>query len=116
VALLGPAVAAAREAGGARDALGWALLMLATAEQYAGAAQAATGGYAEALGIARQVGEEQLEHYTLHHLGRHLVDQGDLDGARTAFTDCLAIRARLGEPRAAQTAAALRALTTGGGL
>lgn len=46
----------------------------------------------------------------LHHLGRHLVDLGDLDGARAAFTDCLALRERLGEPRAAQTAAALDAL------
>jgi tetratricopeptide (TPR) repeat protein len=111
VDLLGPAVEAARREGAARDALGWALLMLATAEQYAGRADAAAAGFQEALGIARAVGDEDLEHYVLHHLGRHLVDSGDLDGARAAFTACLAIRERLGEPRAAQTAAALGALS-----
>ena len=84
--------------------------MLATAQQYAGRPDDATAGFDEALAIARSVRDEELEHYTLHHLGRHLVDAGDLDAARTAFAAALAIRERLGEPRAAQTAAALSAL------
>ncbi|MBA2955008.1 hypothetical protein GON03_11765 [Nocardioides sp. MAH-18] len=111
VDLLSPAVDAARREGAAPDALGWAVLTLATAEQYAGGADRATAGFTEALALARTAGDEELEHYTLHHLGRHLVDSGDLDGARAAFTACLAIRERLGEPRAAQTAAALSALS-----
>lgn len=110
VGLLAPAVATARREGAARDAIGWAVLMLATAQQYSGSVDAASAGFTEALDIARAVGDEDLEHYTLHHLGRHLVDSGDLDGARSAFAACLAIRERLGEPRAAQTAAALSAL------
>lgn len=110
VALLAPVVEAARRDGAAPDALGWAVLTLATAEQYAGHPDAASAGLDEALGLARATGDEELEHYALHHLGRHLVDTGDLDGARAAFTACLAIRERLGEPRAAQTAAALAAL------
>lgn len=111
VALLAPAVEAARRDGAAPDALGWAVLMLATAQQYAGAADAATAGFTEALTTARAIGDEELEHYALHHHGRHLVDLGDLDGARAAFAACLAIRERLADPRAPQTAAALRALS-----
>jgi tetratricopeptide (TPR) repeat protein len=109
-ALLGPVVAEARRTDAPVDALGWALLMLATAEQYLGRAEAATAGFEEAIAIAREVGDEELEHYALHHHGRHLVDQGDLDRARTAFADSLAIRARHDDPRAAQTETALAAL------
>ncbi len=109
--LLGPVVARARRTEDAPvDALGWALLMLATAEQYLGRPDAADTGFAEAIAIARRVGDEELEHYALHHHGRHLVDQGDLDRAREAFAHSLAIRTRHGDPRAAQTETALAAL------
>lgn len=108
--LLGPVVAQARRTDVSLDTLGWALLMLATAEQYRGRPDAATDGFVESIAIARQVGDEELEHYALHHHGRHLVDQGDLDGAREAFAAALAIRLRHGDPRAAQTGAALEAL------
>ncbi|MDF1604409.1 hypothetical protein [Nocardioides sp. YIM 152315] len=111
VELLAPVVAAARADDVPLDALGWALLMLATAEQYLGRADAATAGFAEALEIARQRGDDELQHYVLHHAARHLVDQGDVDGARSMFADALSIRVRLGDPRAAQTQAALSALS-----
>lgn len=51
-----------------------------------------------------------LEHYTLHHLGRFLVDTARSDDAVGAFEAALEIRDRLGEPRAAATRAALEAL------
>ena len=68
VDLLRPAVDAARREGAAPDALGWAVLTLATAEQYAGRPDRATAGFTEALALARSAGDEELEHYTLHHL------------------------------------------------
>jgi hypothetical protein len=108
--LLGPVVAEARRGGAPVDALGWALLMLATAEQYLGRSEAASTGFVEAIAIARRVGDEELEHYALHHHGRHLVDVGDLAGAREAFAAALAIRERHGDPRAAQSESALTAL------
>jgi Flp pilus assembly protein TadD len=108
--LLRPVVAEARRDGAPLDALGWALLMLGTAEQYVGRPDAATAAFDEALAIARRIGDEELQHYVLHHWGRHLVDRGDLGRARSAFSEALAIRERLGDPRAEQTREALNAL------
>lgn len=110
VALAGPAVALAREAGRA-DTLGWALLVLATAEHYSDLPADAEPHFVEALTVARTSGDEVLEHYVLHHLGRFLVDTGRADDAVLAFEAALAIRERLGEPRAAGTRAAIEALT-----
>ena len=108
VALAGPAVQLARDAG-RTESLGWALLALATAEHYAGLA-VCEPHFEEALALARDGADRELEHYVLHHLGRFLVDEGRTDDAVEAFTASLAIREQLGEPRAASTRAALEAL------
>lgn len=110
VALAGPAVRLARDSG-RTDVLGWALLALATAEHYVGRPAAAEPHFVEALAIARDTGDPVLEHYTLHHLGRFLVDTDRADDALLAFQAALGIRDRLGEPRAASTRAAIAALT-----
>ncbi|CAN7433966.1 tetratricopeptide repeat protein [Terrabacter sp. LjRoot27] len=110
VALARPAVHVARETG--RDeTLRWALLVLATAEHYADETAAAEAHFRDALDHARSSGDRVLEHYTLHHLGRFLVDTGRTDEAVVCFEACLVIREELGEPRAETTRAALAALT-----
>ena len=108
--VLGPAVSRARSEPTAPEALGWALLMLATAEQYADRPADAASHFEEALLIARQANDQSLEHYCLHHLGRFLVDQGQRGRARAAFVSCLVIRERVGDPRAVRTRAAIEAL------
>jgi tetratricopeptide (TPR) repeat protein len=108
-ALAGAAVRLARDSG-RTESLGWALLALATAEHYAGLAAEAEPHFDEALAVARTGADRVLEHYTLHHVGRFLADEGRTDDAVEAFTASLAIRERLGEPRAASTRAALEAL------
>jgi tetratricopeptide (TPR) repeat protein len=108
IAVLLPAVA--RSSSAAPEVLGWALLMLATAEHYADLPADAGQHFEEALRIAREAKDEDLEHYCLHHLGRFLVDQGQRDAAREAFASCLVIRERVGEPRAARTREAIAAL------
>jgi hypothetical protein len=109
VAVLLPAVGKVRSSA-APGALGWALLMLATAEHYADLAADAAPHFDEALRIARLVNDESLEHYCLHHLGRFLVDQGQRAAGREAFAECLVIRERVGEPRGARTREAIAAL------
>jgi tetratricopeptide (TPR) repeat protein len=109
VALAAPAVHLARDAG-RTESLGWALLALATAEHYDGRAADAEPHFDEALEVARTTADRVLEHYTLHHLGRFLVDEQRIDDAVEAFTASLAIREQVGEPRAASTRAALEAL------
>jgi tetratricopeptide (TPR) repeat protein len=113
IALVAPAVRLARETG--RDeTLRWALLVLATAEHYAGAEAEAEKHFREALALARASGDRVLEHYTLHHVGRFLVDTSRTDEAALCFTLCLAIREELGDPRAESTRRALAALSAAG--
>jgi tetratricopeptide (TPR) repeat protein len=108
LAILGPAVSRARSESSA--VLGWAVLMLATAEHYADLPADASPHFDEALRIARDEQDEELEHYCLHHLGRFLVDQGQRAAGREAFAECLVIRERVDEPRAARTREAIAAL------
>jgi tetratricopeptide (TPR) repeat protein len=110
VALARPAVNVARDTGRS-ETLRWALLVLATAEHYADETAAAEAHFREALEHARTSGDRVLEHYTLHHLGRFLVDAGRTDEAAACFEACLVIREELDEPRAESTRAALAALT-----
>ncbi|GAA2479258.1 tetratricopeptide repeat protein [Terrabacter carboxydivorans] len=114
LALARPAVRVARHGGhgGHGETLRWALLVLATAEHYAGEASDAETRFREALEHARASGDRVLEHYTLHHLGRLLVDEGRLDEAVACFEACLVIRDELGEARAESTRAALAALAS----
>jgi tetratricopeptide (TPR) repeat protein len=108
IALARPAVEVARDTGRS-ETLRWALLVLATAEHYADET-AAEAHFREALDHARSSGDRVLEHYTLHHLGRFLVDAGRTDEAVVCFEACLVIREELGDPRAETTRAALAAL------
>ncbi|WP_020144565.1 tetratricopeptide repeat protein [Terracoccus sp. 273MFTsu3.1] len=110
LALARPAVDVARDTGRG-ETLRWALLVLATAEHYADEALTAEAHFREALELARSSGDRVLEHYTLHHLGRLLVDTGRTDEAVACFEACLAIREEQGEPRAESTRAALTALS-----
>ena len=110
IALARPAVDVARDTGRS-ETLRWALLVLATAEHYADEPVAAEAHFREALDHARTSGDRVLEHYTLHHVGRFLVDAGRTDEAVVCFEACLAIREELDEPRAESTRAALAALT-----
>src|SRR6476620_10934538 len=111
--LAGAAARVARE-NGRDEALRWALRVLATAEHYAGAEAEAEKHFREALALARASGDRVLEHYTLHHVGRFLVDTSRTDEAVECFTLCLAIREELGEPRAESTRRALAALSAAG--
>lgn len=108
-ALLVPAVERARRSGDS-DTLGWLLLNLATANQYLHRSTEAARQFAEALQIARASGDAELEHYTLHHWGRFLAEQGRTAEARERFSQALALRVRLNEPRQESTRRALRAL------
>jgi len=110
--LLEEALAEARDCG--QEAMqGWLQHMLATARQYCGDRIDAHAGFAEALSIARRLGLEELEHYALHHWGRCLVEDGQVDRARECFLAALAIRERLGDPRQASSRRALAALDAG---
>jgi GrpB-like predicted nucleotidyltransferase (UPF0157 family) len=109
IGVLRPASAAARSEGVPPRVLGWALLALATAEHYADEPDA-EGHFQEALAVARAEHDEVVEHYTLHHLGRFLVDTGRRAAAIDAFAACLVIRDRVGEARAEVTRRALGAL------
>lgn len=113
MALAGPAARVARETGRS-ETLRWALLVLATAEHYADEEAEAEEHFREALALARASGDRVLEHYTLHHVGRYLVDAARTDEALECFTLCLAIREELGEPRAESTLRALDALSSAG--
>ena len=109
VALARPAVQVARDTGRG-ETLRWGLLVLATAEHYADEVTAAEAHFREALDLARASGDRVVEHYTLHHLGRLLVDEGRTDEAVAAFEACLVIREEQAEPRAETTRAALAAI------
>lgn len=95
---------------GPSETLGWLFLNLATANQYAGHRTEAAAQFAEALRLAQQQRSEELEHYTLHHWGRFLAEEGDIPQARERFERALAIRVRLGNARQASTRRALAAL------
>jgi len=107
--LLAAALAEARPLGPS-ETLGWLLLNLATANQYAGYRDEAGPQFAEALALAQSTRSAELEHYALHHWGRFLAEAGDIAGARDRFERALDIRKRLGDPRQASTQRALDAL------
>jgi tetratricopeptide (TPR) repeat protein len=107
--LLLEAVASARAAEES-ETLGWLLLSLATANQYLELRAEAQDQFRQALAIARSLGVERLEHFTLHHLGRFLVEQHDVPQARLCFSQALALRERLDDPRQASSRRALAAL------
>lgn len=108
--LLVPLLASAREHACAEPA-GWYFLALATASQYLGLRDEANAMFAEALAPARAHGWERLQHFVLHHWGRSLAEEGEIDRARECFTEALAIRARRNETKfVASSQRALQAL------
>ncbi len=107
--LLSAALAEARPSGSS-ETLGWLLLNLATANQYAGLRYEAAAQFPEVLALSRNLGLDELEHYVLHHWGRFLAEEGDIAQARARFAEALEIRIRLSDPRQASTRRALEAL------
>ena len=90
---------------------GWYFLAFGTASQYLGLRAEANAMFAVALAHARSHARETLEHFVLHHWGRSLAEERDFARARECFTQALAIRERLDEPRfQASTRRALNAL------
>lgn len=89
---------------------GWLLQILATANQYLDRRTEANKQFAEALLIARTHNLQELEHYTLHHWGRCLVEDNDIAQARACFTLALEIRENLNDPRQASSRRALEAI------
>lgn len=107
--LLSAALSEARPLG-STETLGWLLLNLATANQYAGRRDEAAAQFPEALALSRHLGLDGLEHYVLHHWGRFLAEEGDTAQARARFAQALEIRIRLRDPRQASSRRALDAL------
>lgn len=85
----------------------FALFNLATAKQYLDERDLAQALFVEALELSRRTGIDKFDHYILHHQGRCFVEQGEIDKARSCFQNALAIRTRIGDPRAASSQAAL---------
>ena len=77
----------------------WYWNALATALQYVGERVAAEVYFAQAVAVAKEGGWRRIEAMTLHHWGRSLVEQGQLDAAESRIAQALAIREELGEPR-----------------
>lgn len=95
---------------GTPESLGWLLLALATANQYLDRRSEAGEQFAEALALAHSSHAEQLEHYTLYHWGRFLVEEGNIEQAKNCFTRALELRVKLDEPRQESSRRALEAL------
>jgi tetratricopeptide (TPR) repeat protein len=89
---------------------GWLLHATATAAQYMDQRTEANELFAEAIQSCRRHGWRTLEHFVLHHWGRSLVEEGQLDRAEDAFKEALAIRRQIGHPLEASTASALAEL------
>ncbi|MBK7613549.1 MAG: hypothetical protein IPJ08_03520 [Burkholderiales bacterium] len=77
----------------------WYWNALATALQYLNERIAAEAYFARAATVARKGGWRRVEAMTLHHWGRSLVEQGQIDAAESRIAQALAIREELGEPR-----------------
>jgi len=92
------------------EQLGWLLFALATANQYLDHHSEANEQFSEALEVAQSIHSEQLEHYVLHHWGRFLVEQGNLEQAKNCFVRALELRVKLNEPRQQSSRRALEAL------
>jgi len=98
------------EQNSAHEPAGWYFLALATASQYLELRTQANSLFGKALELARAHSWQALEHFTLHHWGRSLVEEHNFTHARECFNQALAIRERLNEPRQSSTRRALLAL------
>lgn len=99
----------ARETGRS-SSLGWFVLNLATANQYLGNKKEANDGFEEAVSIAQEVGDQELEHYVWHHWGRSMVEDQELMRAKACFERALKIRRDHKHPKQESTEMALSAL------
>jgi tetratricopeptide (TPR) repeat protein len=88
----------------------WYWNALATALQYTGRRAEAELYFARAVELGRAAGWSQILAMTLHHWGRSLAEQHRFDEAEECFTEALAIRVQLGEPRQERSRQALLAL------
>lgn len=93
-----------------QEVAGWFLNAHATALQYMGRREEANTVFAHALALCRAGGWQRLQSFVLHHWGRSLVEQGRWDDAEQYFSEALAIRQQLDDPRQASTQRALEGL------
>lgn len=107
--VLGSGLILAQEAG-APEPLGWLYLHLGTARQYLGDRDGAQALFAQAAELARINDLRMLASYVLHHRGRCLAEQRKLAEARDCFSQALALRQALNDPRAQSSQRALEAL------
>jgi tetratricopeptide (TPR) repeat protein len=107
--LLAGYLASARQRG-TTEQVGWLLLFLATTNQYLGHRDEATRQFEEALDLATSSHTKRLEHFTLHHWGRFLVEEREIGRARECFERALALRVELDDPRQASSRKALEAI------
>lgn len=75
------------------------LLNLATAQQYVGERDLAQVLFREALQKADDYKQSYYKDFLLHHLGRCLVEQGQLEEAITCFEQALLLRQEKGDQR-----------------
>jgi tetratricopeptide (TPR) repeat protein len=88
----------------------WYWNALATALQYFGERATAEAYFAKAVEVAKEGGWRRIEAMTLHHWGRSLVEQGQVDAAELRFAQALVIREELNEPRQETSREALKEL------
>jgi tetratricopeptide (TPR) repeat protein len=96
---------------GRSSSLGWFELNLATANQYLGHKKEANEGFKQAVSIAEEVGDRELEHYVWHHWGRSLVEDQEIERAKECLEKALAIRRERNHAKQESTEKALLALS-----
>lgn len=93
-----------------QEPTGWYWNAYATAMQYSGLRTEANAVFAKALALCQSGGWRRLQSFVLQHWGRSLVEQGQLSAAEVRFSEALAIRKELNDPRQASTERCLSAL------
>ncbi|HET7403855.1 MAG TPA: tetratricopeptide repeat protein [Usitatibacter sp.] len=99
--------AALAEAHAGHEASAWYWNALATALQYTDHRAEAEHYFAKATGLSRLSGWPRILAMTLHHWGRNLVEQGRFAEAEERFSEALAIRIRIDDPRQERSRQAL---------
>jgi tetratricopeptide (TPR) repeat protein len=95
---------------GTPEQVGWLVLYLATANQHLGHRDEASAQFREAHASSESSGAMRLQHFTLHHWGRFLAEERELDRARECFERALALRVESNDPRQDSSRKALEAL------
>jgi tetratricopeptide (TPR) repeat protein len=87
------------DASAQHEPAGWFWNAYATALQYCGKRSEAEPYFSRSIELARAYGWRRLEALALHHLGRNLAEQRRFMEAESRFSEALAIRVELNEPR-----------------